>query len=401
MKKYETLLDNFDKLNPMLSFFQHGIKPEDVKEGIIEDFEPYFTNHDHLEEYATKYLVGGWLNFSLFKRDTWFLDKFEKCLRLFNDVKSKNKTKCIEAIVDWFPEINQTLSKFWSFQKLEQDKDSLEMEEFVEENFKTIGQATEGLIKTYLRLLLHINRIQRYVTTSFWEIQQLDLGKTVTELINSTNFPELFAPPPWKIPLNQWRNMAYHHNARIEEGNVICWYGKKGNIRTITFPAKELLEVSKSIIYVFNTFRNVELVFIFDNLPDIQEEYSKRNLEPLEIREEAKLIELYMELVSQGFKVIDLVKQADNVRLILQELTDNKIKDRCIRSSMFLYHLWFYLGAKNLTIEYRLKNGKPYCESQTTEYVCEKIASGEKPIEYLAEKAKFKSLSDNISTITG
>jgi len=401
MKKYETLLDNFDQFNPMLSFFQHGIKPEDVKEGIIEDFEPYFTNHDHLEEYATKYLVGGWLNFSLFKRDTWFLDKFEKCLRLFNDVKSKNKTKCIEAIVDWFPEINQTLSKFWSFQKLEQDKDSLEMEEFVEENFKTIGQATEGLIKTYLRLLLHINRIQRYVTTSFWEIQQLDLGKTVTELINSTNFPELFAPPPWKIPLNQWRNMAYHHNARIEEGNVICWYGKKGNIRTITFPAKELLEVSKSIIYVFNTFRNVELVFIFDNLPDIQEEYSKRNLEPLEIREEAKLIELYMELVSQGFKVIDLVKQADNVRLILQELTDNKIKDRCIRSSMFLYHLWFYLGAKNLTIEYRLKNGKPYCESQTTEYVCEKIASGEKPIEYLAEKAKFKSLSDNISTITG
>ena len=148
---------------------------------------------------------------------------------------------------------------------------------------------------------------------------------------------------------------------------------------------------------VFNTFKNVELIFTFDNLPDIQNNIKKRNLEEFEIREEARLIDLYSLLTSQGFKVVNLVKKNDQVKLILQELTDNDKKERCIHSSMFLYHLWYHVVANKLMIEYRLKDGTPYFMSETTYEICEKIASGEKPIEYLAKKAKFVFLSDNIS----
>jgi hypothetical protein len=208
----------------MLTFFQHGITPSDIKAAIIETLDPYFSNKQNLEDYAIKYLVSGWINFMLFRRNGWYFGKFEKCLDLFNEAKARAPEACFEAVALWLPEINRAVTKYWSFSNLEQDKDSLGLEEFLEENLKIIGQMLEAVAKPYFKLLLHINRIRRGDIASFAQIDQLKLGSLIDELIVASGIQELFKPPPWEIRLNQWRNIAYHHTAEIDNERIICWY---------------------------------------------------------------------------------------------------------------------------------------------------------------------------------
>lgn len=393
MSNYDSFLEDFSANSPFDTFYKHGINPEDIKPAIIETFSPYFTDKKRLEEYSIIHLLSGWVNFMLFSRDRWFLYRFEKCLQLFNEAKATDKDSVFRVIVDWLPELNDSLTKFWSFKNLERDHDELEIEEFLEDSLSLIGQVLEGVTKTYLKLVLNINRIRTSTKFSFSEINKLDLGPIVNELIEKTEFPELFRPPPWNIRLNQWRNIAYHHNARIEKDTFLCWYGKEPNVKTITLNRTGLTQVTKSMLNIFNTFRNVETVFLFDNLVDFQEECGKRKVRDFLIREEVRLIELFTEINSQGFKIIDFHKDNNSAFMVLEDMTEGNSKMRAAHSSMFLYHLWLHTRTSSLSIEYRAKNGKPTLRSKVDDAICKEIASGKQDIEYLAEKAEFTFLS--------
>jgi hypothetical protein len=325
----------------------------------------------------------------IFRRDRWFLDQFEKCLQLFNEAKSTDKDSVFRVIVDWLPELNDSLTKFWSFKNLEREHDELESDEFLEDSLSLIGQVLEGVIKTYLKLLLNINRIRTSSSFSFHDINKLDLGSIVDELIKKTKFPELFCLPPWDIRLNQWRNIAYHHNARVKEGSFICWYGKEPNLKTITLNRAELTDVTSSIMKVFNTFRNVETVFLFDNLMDFQNECEKRKVSEFLIREEVRLVELFTGINSQGFKILDFQKNDESAFMVLEDMTEGDSKRRAAHSSMFLYHLWLHTGKRYLSIDYRDKNGMLILKSKVNDFVCKEIAKRNQGIEFLAEKADF------------
>ncbi len=231
---YNKLIENFDNNNPILEFIKKGIKPEDIKEAVLKSLRPYFKDENALNALAMNQLIGGWLNFELFKRDAWYFDKFEKCLNLFNEAFDNDKQKCISAIVDYLPEISQSISRYWSFLKLEVDKNGLEIDEYLEENLKNIGQLLEGIIKTYLKLLLHITLIKLDKPINQNQIKLMDLGAIIDVLIKKTDFPELFQPVPWNLRLYQWRNIAYHHSAVIENDKIKCWYKK--NLSTFGLP---------------------------------------------------------------------------------------------------------------------------------------------------------------------
>lgn len=388
MIDYSAFIKEFSEHCPFDEFYEKGITSDDIKAAIIKTFEPYFENQERLKEYSMLWLIGSWVNFSKFKKNQWHFDKFEKCLTFLNQAKSRN-IPCCDIFAEWLPEFNQGLSKFWSFRRLSQNLEKLDNEEFLEETLKLIGQITEGITKAYLRCLLHISRLSRAQQVSKQAITNLDLGIVVDELIRNTNFPELFSPPPWNIKLSQWRNIAYHHNAKVDNNSFLCWYGKDPNIRTCTFSRDELLGALRSIFNVYNTFKNVELVFVFDNLPEYQAALNAAGQVDTMLREEAGILDLFAGINSQGFKIIDFSKDTGGCKLIVQDLTDGEIKKRAIHSSQFLYSLWFYTQSPQMSVEYRLRNGKPYLISSTNRDVCEKIGNNERGIEYLAEKVEF------------
>lgn len=390
------MIKNFDSNNPILEFLKKGIRPENIKEALLISLKPYFRNQNLLNEIAMNELVGGWINFELFKKNTWYFDKFEKCLELFKDAYEKKNKECISAIVDWSPEISQCITKYWSFLHLEVDKDELGLYEYLEENLKNIGQILEGIIKTYLKLLLQINRIRLNIPIELSKIKQMDLGVLVDELIKKTNFPELFQPIPWKLRLNQWRNIAYHHSAAIEDDRIKCWYRKKNQNVNFYLSREELLLVTKTIINTYNIFKNVEFIFVFDNYEEIQKESSLKNLN-FKIRDEAIFLELYSNISAQGFKITDMSINDTESKLIVQELLDEQDPEqRAIHSSQFLYSLWVYSQSEKVVIEYQLKNGSPFFESSTTEKVCEKIANGTEEFNYLASNFDFKKIKQNL-----
>ena len=96
-----------------------------------------------------KWLITGWVNFLKLQQSKWHYDNFEKVLKLFNDAKSRDQNQCLSIIVEWLPEISQSLSRFWSFKNMERNSSSeLILDDYLQENMSLIGQLLEGVIKT-------------------------------------------------------------------------------------------------------------------------------------------------------------------------------------------------------------------------------------------------------------
>jgi len=240
-KKYERIVSAIKGESPFLKMIKLGLKPKEIKEAVIESLEPYFDNKDVLEQLAIKALLPESVNLLKLQKEKWFFALFEKCLFSYRSAKSKNQQVCFESFALWQSQILQAVSKYWSVLHLEFDKKFLEIEEFLHECLGNIGDIAEGIMKPYLKVLLHQIRIANGIKTSFQDVNSLDLGQIVNELIEKSNYADLFMPPPWNVRLNQWRNIAYHHTAKPENNTIVCWYGKAPNIKRIRLSRKELL----------------------------------------------------------------------------------------------------------------------------------------------------------------
>ncbi len=388
----KSFIDDFYENSPFEILYENGVSPSELKASIIKTYQPYFSNQDRLSEYSTDWLVSGWVNFTKLKKNEWFLTNFEKCLSLFNDAKSNNKIECFNAVALWVPEINKAVTKFWSFKNLSSDLEGLEILDFSEESFKIIGQFLEGIIKSYLRLVVHLGRLSRGKSTKKADILKLDLGGLVDELISTTDFPELFSPPPWNVRLNQWRNIAYHHNVEVKGDIISCWYGKEPNIIYLSLTRVQLTSLLNIVVNIYNTIKNAEIVFIFDNLLEYQEACEKAGTNELSIRTEVSQLELFSGISSQGFRVVDYSLNGDNSKITLRDMMDDDVMKRAIHSSQFLYHLWLHTKSKNVMIEYINYGDSPYLLSSTTQTVCEKICEGKEDISYMASQVKFELL---------
>jgi len=100
-------------------------------------------------------------------------------------------------------------------------------------------------------------------------------------------------------------------------------------------------------------------------LNDVQLQVSKIDKSSINIREEAKLLDFYSSIGSQGFKIIDLEVCEDNSILKLQDMQSySDFSKRGIHTSQFLYNLWIYSNSSRLVIEYHLPNGEKFLASE-------------------------------------
>ena len=71
-----------------------------------------------------------------------------------------------------------------------------EIEEFLHESLRNIGDIIEGLTKPYLKALLHQIKIMKGIKTSIKEIDSLDLGTIIRELIQTSGYAGLLGCTP-------------------------------------------------------------------------------------------------------------------------------------------------------------------------------------------------------------
>jgi len=380
MEKYEKIILAV-KGSPLLKMIELGLKPEDIKEAVIKSLEPYFDNKGILEQFAIEVLVPESVNLLKLQKDKWFSEMFKKCLFTYSSAKSKDPQSCFKSCAQWQSYIIDSLSKYWSALHLETNKTALEIEEFLHECLRNIGEIIEGVTKPYLKVLLHQVRITNGIRTVLRDIDSLDLGTIINELIQKSGYADLFMPPPWNIRLNQWRNIAYHHHAKIENNEIVCWYGKTPGLKRIRLSRKELLEVVRTIVKLYGTLQLAHTLFFVDNLKEINK-FSP----PVEIRNEADFLNFAVGLASQGFEIIDYKKNTEEAKIVLIDRSNLNPDERRFHASQFLFPLWSITRSKKVIVEYREKDNTPNLLVSVNSKICEKIFNGELQPLTLAKK---------------
>lgn len=351
IKQFE--IEDLEKSNPISLFYEFGFDPEDIKSSIVNTFSEHFLNQENLNKYAINNLISTWILYITVYRDSpETLIFVNKLLWVFNSAKGKNANQTFDAYAQWFPEISQAISRFWSLHNSQTVLKKLTTEDYLEESLRIIGQSIEGISKPFLKLLLHVSRIRRGKLADFQKITSMDLGSVVDELINTEDMKNLFILPTYSIRLNQWRNIAYHHNSKIINKKIYLWYIKgdediqfKVNREGLT---KTLLEISN----LYKILRIVETIFCTDNLEQIEGRI-KETKDELNIRNEVELLDFYSPISSQGFKITSLQSTDELAILCIQDMMEYPdLQKRAIHASQFLYHLWLYTSSNELKVEY-------------------------------------------------
>jgi hypothetical protein len=372
VEKYERIISAIKEESPLLRMIQLGLKPEEIKEAIIESLESYFDNKDILEQFAIEALIPESINLLKLKNDKWFFGMFEKCISTYRLAKSKDPQNCFESCALWQPYIFHSISKYWSVLHLEVDKTVLEIEEFLHDCLRNIGEIIEAFIKPYLKVLLHQIKIVNGTKNVIEDIDSLELGIIVDELIQKSKYADLFIPPPWNIKLNQWRNIAYHHTAKIENDEIICWYGKAPNIKKIRLSRNELLQVVHTVFNIYKTIRLAYMFFFIDNVKEI----NKFSIS-IEARDEATFVNFAAGLASQGFEIVEYKKKPDESKIVVKDASNLDPNKRRIHASQFLFPLWLLTRSKRVIVEYREKDNTPNLLVSANSATCEKIYTGE------------------------
>lgn len=376
MERYKKIIAS---TSPILKLIEEGFTPDEIKEGVIELLNPYFENKKLLNTFAIEQLIADSITLEKIKEDGRFVGVLEKILLIYRLALKKEPTSCYQSIELLEPSIAESQVKFWSILNLEVDKGKLPLYEFLHECLRNIGDFIEGLAKPYLRSLLLQIRITEGMQNSLTNIDQLDLGEIIDELIRKTDFVDFFSPAPWNIRLNQWRNIAHHESAKIENNQIICWYGRAPNIKEARLTREELMSAVKTLYLVFIVLKMAYSLFIFDNIEDI----SKHVLFS-EAREEVDFVPFAAGLASQGFEILNYDVSAEKASLVVKDHASLDIKRRKIHASQFLFPLWLQTNSRTVFVEYCENDGITRCIFTIDTEVCRKYSEGSLDLEELA-----------------
>jgi hypothetical protein len=386
--KFQKLLTSVKDKTSLYKAFNDGFTPDDVKAGVVEILSPYFSNKSILDKMAVNYLMADVIEYVRLSGIEVPFQAFEYSYSVHLASKAKNEISCITACAEWLSDIYDGLSVFWSQAHLELDKTDLDIEEFLHECLINIGSIIEGAINPILRELLHQNRIERSKETTSDIIRKLDFGNVVNELYEFSPNKEIFSPGG--IRLNQWRNIAYHHKAKVHENEIICFIGKVGKEQTVNFSRNQFYDAIKLLYDIFSSFKLANSLFTTDNIETID----SNNLFPanLKIRTEMNVLNIVVSMASQGFEVIEYISDKKNAKLVIRDITDQDPNSRRFHTVQFVGILWQYTHANSVTVEYLEKNGTANFRTTAHSELFERIERDGLPRVTLAEEAELTDL---------
>lgn len=402
---YANILDSVR--TTLLTTAENGVSPDEVKQVIVYLLSPYFEHQDILGEAAIPILAPEAVNIARINKDPWAKTMFMQVLNEYHQSKKVNSEACFTGFASWQNHILHASSEFVSILNLHRntksDFEALSIEDFKYEAFKGIGALIEANLQPYLRLLLHQVRNRRGKTNPEKGVDTMDLGVVVNELCQSSGYEELFAPPPWKIRLNQWRNMAQHHKSRVEENRIIGTYDIAGKQQDITLTREELFDALKLISLILSIIKGASSIFFIDNMDAIKTYITEPEVH---VRPDIKVFQLGSTLATQGFDLKDIVVEEKNVSIILQDVIEvpenesemNHIRRRIIHSSQFILLIWSYFPKEEVSIKHLDRQNCLRCTITGKGSDCEAVARGDITFEALAGKVVIsleKKFSEN------
>lgn len=377
------IIDPGSSQNPFLAMAEAGVQPEAIKQFVIDTLLPYFENHDVVKELAIDVLAPEVVNVYKTKLNPSVEAGFNFVLQLYRRAKLTDANASLNACADAEGDISAGLAHYWSCMYLEQEKKAeLEIHEFAFECFRLMGTLIEACIQPFLRDLVRQTRIVRKKSHTL--PTNTSLGNLVGELFDTLDFPELMAPSPWGIRLNQWRNIAQHHRTRIEADHIIGTYGEYPNEQEVSLSRSELMEALRTIAAIFNAIKLARTIYFIDNLQKLRPLLREMNL-----REDARLLSLVTAISSQGFRVSNIHLSESEATLELSDL-QSPSEQRVIHASQFLLPLWAETERASLKVVYSNQAGDYVAEFETTGEACSLLDREQTTIEQYLQQVSFK-----------
>jgi len=342
-----------DTLLPLL---EEGISLDEQKQVIVYLLSPYFVNQDILNEFAVDSLAPEAVNLVRINDNAWTKKMFPKVLAEYQTAVNLNSTSCFAGCASWHNEIRHASSEYVSAMNLNVDLTGLSLEDYKYVVFRNIGALIEANIQPYLRELLLQNRICRRKADPTKNLKTMKLGVVVNELYQCSKYNEFFAPLPWGIKLHQWRNMAQHHQTRVEDDRIIGTYKQGDKEKEIVLTRKELFDVLKRISSILLVMKSVYSIFIIDHVYDLQPYITNTT----NIRDDIKVFHMASAFATQGFDLQDISIEEKTITVILKDITplpenenwlDYKRK-RIIHTAQLICAIRSYFPADIIKIEH-------------------------------------------------
>jgi hypothetical protein len=379
------MLQSVRQFSHLLDLAECGLSPSEVKRAIIETLSPYFEHQNVLHDLAVEVLAPEAVNAQRIEHDPWVKMILLHVLQIYRAAAIADEEACFRGIASWQQEIYQGLSEFCSLFYLELDKSDLPLDEFKYEVFRNIGTVVEASLQPLLRELLLQVRIARRKQNVSAGIRSMSLGTLVGELHDTSGLPDLVAPPPQHIRLNQWRNMAQHHSSWVHAGKIIARFGTEANEQVIEFSRDELLDALKRIGSIYSTVRMAHMIFTVDNMDKVQP-----YLGAGKVRDDIKIFSLATALATQGFELKDISIEEQSVTAAVQDVTDCDPNARVAHATQFPYSLWCHFPKDEAAVVYLDRAGTPKLKITAKGKDCESVKKEEIPFEALADRVKLE-----------
>ncbi len=369
--------------DPFLGAINAGYTQDDIKDFILSSLHPYFENSEVLNKLAINVLAPEAINLLKLKIEPNSLELFEFVLALYKKAKTINKTESFNICAQSESSIGNAMSHYWSCFYLEVPKPDLSIHEYAHEIFRTIGVIVEACLQPFLRDLLQQLRLVRDKKYEPLEIYSLSLGNVVDELYETIGEKNLMAPSPWRIKINQWRNIAQHHKFIIRENIIIATYGASKNEKVVHLTRQDLMAVLNKIMSIFRAIKLARTIYVVDNTKEID-----FPINSFEIRNEAKIMNFLSAVATQGFQIkkIDINENEVFAKIINLLPSSN---ERLIHASQLLLPLSRIAATNTISIEYWCEDTIHAANFSVTSNVCEQLDRGAITIEEYINHVKF------------
>jgi hypothetical protein len=386
-------LQSVRQFTNLLDLAEAGVSPGEIKQAVISVLSPYFAKRDMLHDLAIERLVPEAINAQRITADPWAHQMALGVLEIYRNAFRTDQEAALRGVAAYHPEIGRGISEFYTLFHLDRDKTDLPLEEFRYEVFRGIGGLIEACLQPLLRSLLLQTRITRQKESTLEAIRSLSLGNVTGELFDTSGLPDLVAPPPWHVRLNQWRNVAQHHESWVREATVVARIRTGAGSREYILTREDLLKLLSCINMVLRIVRMAHTIIAVENSEDI-----RPNLPPKdEQRDEVRIFSLASAFASQGFELKDVKVEAEVVSIVLQDVTTREFLSRAAHATQFPYPLWLQFSRDRAVVTVLSADTSKRLRVTAQGSDCALVAAGDIPFDELANRVVLEVLGEERS----
>ena len=117
--------------------------------------------------------------------------------------------------------------------------------------------------------------------------------------------------------------------------------------------------------------------------------------EKIDIRSEARFLNMVSALASQGFEVVDFQSDENNAKLVVKDASKLDPELRRFHASQFIEELWLQTNSSYVTVDYLEYDGTPNLRTMASAELFEKAIKNVEPLKIIASEVEMIDLKTN------